>query len=303
MSDYTLQVGNVEITAVSDGQLFLNQGFYPDVPEPAWDDYPEQLDAQGRVLMNLGSFVIRSGGKTILVDTGLGPVSHGMTADTGSLPKNMQERGVPPGEIDAVVLTHLHWDHVGWNIVGEGANQRLGFPNAHYLVSKVDWDIQQALLTQQPTGTDEERATLERRLSAFREQVQPLEVLGTVDLFEGEHQITPEVTTMPSPGHTPGHMCVAISSQGERALVLGDCIHMPLEVHEVDWVCRGDRDPELMKKTRHALLDAAEQDGTLLLSGHFPAPGFGKLVRSSGRRYWVALESSGPPTGPRAAAL
>jgi len=287
MSDYRLQVGNVEVTAVSDGELFLGKSFYPDVPESAWDEYPEQLDGEGRVRMNLGSFVIRSGGKTILVDTGLGPVSHGMTANTGSLPRDMAERGVPPDEIDAVVLTHLHWDHVGWTIVGEGPDRRLGFPNARYLVSRVDWDAQVALTTQVPEGSAEERATFERRLSAFVEQVEPLKVLNRVDLFEDEHQITPEVTTMPSPGHTPGHMCVAISSQGERAMVLGDCIHMPLEVQKTDWVCRGDRDPALVIKTRRALLDAAERDGTMLLGGHFPAPGFGKLTRSAGRRYWV----------------
>jgi glyoxylase-like metal-dependent hydrolase (beta-lactamase superfamily II) len=289
MPKYTMHVGNVEVTAVSDGELFLQQSFYPDVPAQAWGEYPEQLDAEGRVLMNLGSFVIRSGGKTILVDTGLGPVSHGMTADTGSLPASMRERGVPPDEIDAVVLTHLHWDHVGWNVVGEGADQRLGFPNARYLVSKVDWDMQVELIKQTPTGTAEELATFERRISAFREQVQPLDELNAMDLFEREYQITPEVTTMPSPGHTPGHMSVVISSQGERAMVLGDCIHMPLEVHETDWVCRGDRDPALTMRTRRALLDAAEQDGTMLFGGHFPAPGFGKLVRSAGRRYWVAV--------------
>jgi glyoxylase-like metal-dependent hydrolase (beta-lactamase superfamily II) len=110
-----------------------------------------------------------------------------------------------------------------------------------------------------------------------------------MELMAGEHPLTRELTALPTPGHTPGHMSILIASQGERALILGDVAHNPAQVHETDWVSRADMDPEQTKTTRRALMERLEREGMVVAAGHFPAPGFGKIVRLEGRRYWQVL--------------
>ena len=110
-----------------------------------------------------------------------------------------------------------------------------------------------------------------------------------IEFMEGEHSLTRELTTLPTPGHTPGHMSILITSQGERALILGDVAHNPAQVEETDWVSRADMDPELTRQTRRALMERLEREQTVVASGHFPAPGFGRIVRLEGRRYWQGL--------------
>ena len=119
--------------------------------------------------------------------------------------------------------------------------------------------------------------------------VWPLAELGLVELMHGEHHITRELTALPTPGHTPGHVSILITSQGERALVLGDVAHSPVQVREPDWVSRADMDPELTRQTRRALVERLEREAILVAAGHFQAPGFGRVVRLDGRRYWRGL--------------
>jgi glyoxylase-like metal-dependent hydrolase (beta-lactamase superfamily II) len=94
---------------------------------------------------------------------------------------------------------------------------------------------------------------------------------------------------VPTPGHTPGHVSILVTSQGERALVLGDAAHSPVQVLEPDWVSRADMDPEITRQTRRALLDRLEREQILVAAGHFEAPGYGRIVRLEGRQYWRGL--------------
>jgi len=107
--------------------------------------------------------------------------------------------------------------------------------------------------------------------------------------MKGERSITRELTALPTPGHTPGHMSLLITSRGERALVLGDVAHNPAQVYETDWVSRADMDPELTRHTRRALMERLEREEIIVAAGHFQAPGFGRIVRLQGRRYWQGL--------------
>ena len=176
-----------------------------------------------------------------------------------------------------VVMTHLHRDHVGWNLKTEGDRLVPTFPRARYWMSAKDWeachtpDVQPERFPNAPTC------------------VWPLEAMGLVELMHGEHSITPELTAVPSPGHTPGHVCILITSQGQRALVLGDAAHNPVQVEETDWVSRADMDPDLTRKTRRALMERLEREEIIVAAGHFQAPGFGRIVRLEGRRYWRGL--------------
>ena len=289
MPDYTTRVGNVEILALSDGSIrFTPADFFPTIPEEAWDPYREYFTPEGEMIMNLGCFLLRSEGKTILIDTGLGiDTGHLETLDKGKLLNDMQAKGVSRDEVDVVGITHLHIDHVGWNFLYDDGNseqssevERSGepqatFANARYWVANADWRV----FT---------RGALRKR-PYIPAQVLPLQDQGILELFEGERQITGEVSTLPTPGHTPGHTSFLVASQGERAIITGDAIHSRAQTQETHWSPRADSKPDVSAESRKNLLERIENDNAMLISGHFPAPGFGALVRIEGRRYWQAI--------------
>ena len=192
MPDYTTRVGNVEILALSDGSIrFAPSDFFPTVPQEAWEPYSADFTPEGEMIMNLGCFLLRSEGKTLLIDTGLGiDTGHLDTLDSGMLLADMQAKGVSRDEVDVVGITHLHIDHVGWNFLyGDESEasedkpapasevERSGkaqptFTNARYWVNNSDWRV----FT---------RGALRKR-PYIPAQVLPLQEQGILELFEGE---------------------------------------------------------------------------------------------------------------------
>src|SRR5437870_12055507 len=122
MASNVVRVGNVEIMSLSDGMLEFDLcNFFPTIPEDSWQGHESDLTEEHKVRFNLGSFLIRSQGRTILVDTGLGPKpADAPDVPWGQLMRDFQANGVRPDEVDMVVLTHLHRDHVGWNLMPQG---------------------------------------------------------------------------------------------------------------------------------------------------------------------------------------
>ena len=269
-----IHVGSVEVMSVSDGTLSFDKGqFFPDISEESWRPYMDELTPDGRVLMNVGSFVLRSEGKTILVDTGLGPdpLSAGIS-DYGHLLDDIMAKEVPPNEVDIVLMTHIHVDHVGWNLTAGKPT----FPMANYLIPQREWDY----WTKPEVVKDAEH---------IRNQVLPLKDHNVIEFMGDDYQITDELTTVSTPGHTPGHVSIAIASQGERAYILGDVAHSPAQAHYTDWCPIFDVEPDLSRKTRHQVLDMLEAQGILVSAGHFPDPGFGHFVKGETRRMWQGI--------------
>ena len=279
MASAKITIGNVEITSLSDGVLEFDLcNFFPDIPAENWESYHDHLTPEHNVRFNLACFLVRSEGHTIAIDTGLGP-KPADAPDTpwGELLNDFRSNGVSPEDVDMVVLTHLHRDHVGWNLQEQSGQYTPTFPNAKYYFSAKDWQACHAPELQ-PT-----------RFPNAPDCVWPLEDLGIMELVEGEVALTSELTTLPTPGHTPGHMSIMISSQGQQGLILGDVLHNTVQVHETDWVSRADIDPETTRVTRRSLMERLERDGTTVAAVHLPSPGFGKIVRLQGRRYWQIL--------------
>ena len=275
MASDTIRVGNVEILHLSDGMLEFDLcNFFPTIPEENWTPYEQHLH-EHKVRFNLGSYLIKTDARTVLVDTGLGP-RPAETPDVpwGELMRDFQTHGVRPADIDMVAMTHLHRDHVGWNLTSQNGKYVPTFPKARYWMSDKDWetchkpDVQPQRYPNAPTC------------------VWPLEQLGLVELMRGEHSLTRELTAVPTPGHTPGHVCILITSQGQRAIVLGDAAHSPVQIEHPDWVSRADMDPDLTRETRRALIERIERENITVAAGHFPAPGFGRILRLQDRRYW-----------------
>ena len=277
MASDKLTIGNVEITSLSDGILEFDLcNFFPDIPGDDWKGQESHLSASHGVLFNLACFLIKSDGHIIAVDTGLGPKQ---TPETpwGELLDDMKAHNLQPGDIDMVVMTHAHRDHVGWNLISQDGKYTPTFPNAQYYVSATDW------------AACHDPALIQDRFPNAPECVWPLEDLGILNLMEPDQQLTSEISTLATPGHTPGHMSLMISSQGENGLVLGDVLHNTAQIENTDWVSRADIDPAQTRITRRNLMDRLEREGILVAAVHLARPGFGKIVRENGRRFWQAV--------------
>ena len=277
----TITVGNVTITVITDVVPPPREpdSFFPEVPLEKWEPYKaEHLDENGKFQINYCAAVVRSPERTVLVDTGLGPGPHErFDGIQGQLLKRLREMGISPEDISTVVFTHLHRDHIGWSVTEERGQKKATFPRAKYLVPKEDWDYftQPEILQSQPEVQD---------------NIFPLEALGVLELIEGDYAVTPEITTLPTPGHTPGHLAIVVNSQGEKAMVVGDLFHSSVQVTEADWRPGPDMDKELASRTRHTVLDRLERDGCPVVAWHIPrGRGIGKVVRVEGRRLWQAL--------------
>jgi len=286
----TVMIGNVEITPVLDMVPPSREPsmMFTSTSEADWTQYQDILE-NGRLQLYYGVWVLRSQGKLILVDTGMGPGPHPHLGDaTGNLyeelkpvlvpPDNSQNTNVSPtDQIDIVVHTHLHGDHVGWNLQYQGGMPAPTFRRATYLVPKLDWDH----------FTSPEIIDSAPQVSR---QVMPLQRLRKMELVEGEYNITDEVSTHPTPGHTPGHQSILISSQGEKAIIAGDVLHSKVQVHEPSWCAGVDIDKAQSASSREWLLDRAEAEGSVVAAGHFhPSENLGKIVRLEGKRYWQGL--------------
>lgn len=274
MPPQKITVGNVEIISVVDTPMqFPFSIFMPDRQasefDPYRDLYPESFAGE-MFATQAGTYVLRSEGKTVLCDTGIGPGPIAMLGGIeGRLVPALNEAGVPPGSVDIVVHTHLHGDHVGWNVDTDGAPN---FPNARYFGPQADWDVFSAALNMNPQMA----------------QVTPLKESGQLELYSGELTVTAELTMIPTPGHTPGHHSLVVSSAGDGAYVMGDMAHHPAQLDHVDWCASFDMDHPTVIESRRKVFDDAEQNGLPVAFCHFPEP-FGKIVRSNGKRIFQAL--------------
>ncbi|HEY5625239.1 MAG TPA: MBL fold metallo-hydrolase, partial [Dehalococcoidia bacterium] len=180
-----------------------------------------------------------------------------------------KSKGVPPDDVDIVLHTHLHPDHVGWNMSGDAPT----FPNARYFAPRADWDYFNGALAANPQMG----------------QVIPLNDMGRLELYDGEITITSEVTTLPTPGHTPGHCSVLVNSDGEKVLIMGDVAHHPAQADRPEWSSGFDLDGSLAATTRKKMMDRLVEEGLLAAFCHFPGDGFGRISESAGKRVFQAL--------------
>jgi len=276
MATERVKVGSVEIVRVTDNMSsthasFLFSGVPPDMYRAALGD---ELQSDGTLPITRGSFLVRSSGKTVLVDTGIGNKARDLPG--GELLDNLAKLGVRPAEIDIVVNTHLHFDHVGWNCLEVDGSYVPTFPNAEYWIARKEWDF----------WTEE--TTLREEGPHLRTDVLPLKDSPQLRLVEGEAAITPELSLLPTPGHTPGHCSIAVASAGERAIILGDVAHHPLHLVRF-WVCAIDELPRVSRRTKRMLAERLIEEQSLVCAGHFTPTSFGRLVRADGQRAWRPL--------------
>jgi glyoxylase-like metal-dependent hydrolase (beta-lactamase superfamily II) len=249
------------------GELGELAELFPDTSDwtPYRDLYPE-IFAGSRWRIPCTSYLLRSAGDTVLVDTGVGPAGlwdWGAEFEEGLLPA-LAEAGTDPEDVDIVFLTHLHVDHVGWNTDRDG---RLVFPNARHVAHRDGIAF----------ASESSRQHVARTiLSVEFEQI------------DGETVVAEGVTAFPLPGHFPGHMGLRIDSEDERAVLIADAAVNPMLLDRPDRAYVSDGDAATCAATRRALLPELVDQDVLTVCGHYPAGDIGRVVTRNDRVVWEA---------------
>nr|WP_275889135.1 MBL fold metallo-hydrolase [Desulfobulbus rhabdoformis] len=225
--------------------------------------------------------LVETGMQTVLIDTGLGAF-HPFT---GSVLENLKRIEIDPADIDIVLLTHAHPDHIGGTLDQEGESI---FSNAKILMSQSEWEFWNSdpLVALKSAGKDEPHSAAvvwyaEQCLPKLQKQIQ------TVD---GQMEIVPGIETLPAPGHTPGHQVIHIFSAEEALMVTGDVFLQPLHVEHPKWCPAVDINPDSAIKTRVRIAGQAAHSNTLVACFHFPFPGLGHIVGSKGKYQFKSLD-------------
>jgi glyoxylase-like metal-dependent hydrolase (beta-lactamase superfamily II) len=278
-----ITVGDIRIIYLPDGHGRIDKfAMFPGTTDEGWRLHPEWLDARGRVVASIGSFLIQTAGRNVLVDAGYGEHEVDFPGFGpfvgGRFPENLAQTGVRPQDIDTVVYTHLHLDHVGWTSRVVNGTRELTFPRARHLLMSSEWNY----------WTGPEPGEFHGALGPSLEEVrQPLE--SRTEFIGDGQAIAAGVNVLATPGHTPGHLSLVVSSGAERAIILGDVMHCPVQFDEADWSVVFDVDPDLARRTRERLMRELEDPSTVSADGHFADVVFGRVISAQGRRQWRGI--------------
>lgn len=273
-SPFTFTVGAFTCSVVSDGageqprqNLLQRMDGSPDLMAEAFD----ALHPEGVFPTSMNALLVQTPDGVVLVDTGNGPRGE---PEGGEVARRVAEV-LPPEQVDVVILTHGHGDHIGGLLDADG---NLTYPLARYVMHTVEWE---GLMG--PEG----RFAEEPDDSYFRARLLAIEPRLT--LVEGEAEALPGVRVQPTPGHTLGHMTVLVESQGEQLLHLVDAIHYPLQLVQPEWSPNFDAMTDVSVPNRKAMLALAADEGVLTLIYHFPFPGLGYVTRQEHGFGWRAF--------------
>lgn len=307
----TLELGDVTITRVVEwsGAIRTAREIMPDSPPETWQRHRDELAPDfwnpddDSWLCAIQSWVIRSEGRTILVDTGAGndrdrpQVPQFDHLATGFL-ETLAHAGVRPEDVDVVVNTHVHYDHVGWNTRLVDGEWVPTFPNATYLIPAVDrryFDPENAHRRLTPR-TDADRLRRHGAALVFADSVAPILGHGLATLWEQEHRIDGALTLATAPGHTPGSSVLRLRSGDERAVFVGDLLHSPVQIFGPDANSCFCEDPAQARTTRRRVLAEAADTRSLLVPAHFPGHGAAEVRRDGDTfaiRRWAPIRRLG----------
>ncbi len=273
-------IGKVEIFQITevDAGNIIQEGVKEATPQNIkkiqWL-YPYFADEHGKLKAIVQSFLVKSGGKNILVDA-----CNGNDKIRSNLPQwgNLQTKfleklmatGVTAEDIDVVICTHLHCDHVGWNTRLDKGVWKPTFPNARYIFCREEYDYWK----QMP-----EKEIMDDK-NAFRDSVIPVIKAGLAEFVEADYKIDENVRLTPSHGHTPGHISIFIESDEENAIISGDFLHHPCQIANPEWTMIYDSLPDKALETRRKILNQIADANILLIGSHFPTPVAGRVRRS-----------------------
>lgn len=264
----------IRILEMEDNQFFSSfiPGAKPErIKEIKWL-YPNFAGKNGNLIGFVQSFLIKSNGKNILIDTCNGNGKDRPNMPTwGNLKTNYLDKFseiIAPNEIDFVACTHLHFDHVGWNTKQENGTWVPTFPNAKYLFSKKEYDY----------WTSKPEKEMIDDFNGIDDSVSPIVAAGLAKFISDDFKLDDNISFIPTPGHTPHHISVVIESGGEKAVISGDVMHHPCQIAHPEWTTLADTYPDQTIETRKKFLNVVKDTSTLVIGTHFANPVAGKVV-------------------------
>lgn len=284
-----LQIGDIEIHLINDVTSKVDAGgAFGLVPRRLYEKY-KQPDADNLIPMSQTCLLVRSSGKIIVVDTGLGTklnegqLNYWHITQTGGLLRGLAHPGVTPEDVDLVINTHLHADHCGGNTRWHDEESEMvvaTFPNAEYVVQRREYED-----AMQPN--ERTRATYQPYNYA------PLVEAGQMRLLDGDTELAPGITGMLTPGHTPGHMSVRFESQGEHAAFVCDLATYAVHFERLAWMTAYDLEPLVTMATKRVWREWALETGAVLVFPHDTDRPAGRLTKTE--RGWTILETVDVP--------
>ena len=271
------KIGNIEITPVIELEItggtrfILPQATREEIVKIGWLQ-PHFADADGRLKMAVQSFLVKTPTKRIIIDTGLGNDKQGRgipgwnNLQTSFL-QDIAAHGFAAEAVDTVICTHLHVDHVGWNTHLVDGRWVPTFAHARYIWSRTEYDYWH------------ERREDEHVAPLYADSIRPIVDAGRVDFVDGDHRFSQEIRFIPTAGHSPAHMSIAIESGGDQAILLGDVFHHPCQIAHLDWATPVDIDQQQSTQTRRKMCERLAGTNVLAIGGHFTGPGAGYIVR------------------------
>jgi len=293
------QIGGVTITSVMEmempipGQLICAEASPEAIAPHAWLR-PHFADDDGNIILRIQALVVESEGRRIVVDTCIGndkprDIPFWNKMQTTFL-TDLESAGFPRDSIDAVVCTHMHVDHVGWNTMLVDPSEAAGVPGATLATAAAGADDPLEKRVWVPTFPNARYHFVSQELAHWQsadgaeyrriqaDSVRPIIDAGLADLVETDHRLTGEVRLFPTPGHTPSHVSVRISSGGADAVITGDVMHHPVQCAHPEWNATADSFPEQAHETRRAFLQRYGDRPVLVIGTHFAAPVAGHVV-------------------------
>lgn len=275
------RIGQLTLTRAVEMQMAFDPfTFFPETTSADWAPHLHWLQpaamspSDGQLLLPCQSYVVRTSHHTILIDSCIG--NHKERPHRSSWHQKTDSQyltalaahGLHTNDIDYVMCTHMHGDHVGWNTQLKDGRWVPTFPNAKYIFSQHELDIWQA--SGSPKHT----------MQPIQDSVLPVIAAGQAQLVSNDFALDDEVWLQSAPGHTPDHLAVNLASNGERAIMLGDMIHSPVQCQHPEWTVQADWDANLAKQTRRQMMSQLCEESTLILTAHFPLPSAGWFRRS-----------------------
>ena len=277
------RIGTFEVNRISEyeGPFFAAADFFPDFDPAVVREHAELLGPRllepgtGNLMFSFHSFLVRTGRHNVLIDACLGndkerpmrPQFHRMRT---SFIADLARLGVRPEEIDFVMCTHLHWDHVGWNTRLQNGQWVPTFPNAKYVMAKREYDHWQDF---HASGADGPHAL------AFADSILPVVKTGQALLVGDDYALEDGLWFEPFPGHTPGNVVIHARSGGERGVFIGDVLHHPLQCLRPAWSTMACTDPAASRISRQRLVEEHADSGAIMMPAHFPDPTAGWIRR------------------------
>lgn len=253
----------VELETVGSTRFILPLATSEEIRKLPWL-IPHFASDEGRLKMSIHSLVVETPTRRVVVDTGLGNDKQGRNVPTwndrqGPFLQTMSAAGFAPDSIDTVLCTHLHVDHVGWNTRLVDGKWVPTFANARYVFGRAEYEYWR------------DHSVEPDKVAVFNDSVKPVVDAGKADLVASDARLSDEITLIPTPGHSPGHMSIHIRSDGEEALLTGDVAHHPCQMAHLDWSSTADSDAVQSASTRRELFSRFADTPTLVIGGHFNA--------------------------------